>query len=205
MTAPLYFPSAWSLERSARFLNEELETSSVTPRSLELLAEANGIASVTTPRGRLALPEGHVRYLSEVTLVPTDSDVFDYIRVSVLARQPAPAVTYPDGRERTQAGVRIGAMKGRMARRAWTGIWPLSEELCAEAAGSQLPLLGSLRGWVHRTTARRIVGYTLVEPGRRAFITKPLTPYQAAVIFDQNEWAYIPVGRGPIAALERLR
>lgn len=188
--------SSLTLDESCQYLNDRFGSVLVSSRSLEAMIEAGGL-----PQSPLS--EAVLDQLVTSTHRPS-APGFSYVRVSVLPRRPEAPLRFPDGSVRTQVGVQIGAMKGRHARLAWTGIWPLSEDTCADAAGAQLPLLGSLRGWIHRSVARRITGYTLVEPGRRLLHTKRLTSHQEQVLFAGKEWAHIPVGRGAIAALEEL-
>lgn len=190
-----------SVQDATALVNEKLGITT-TEKALDGLIAAGGLSLVPGKRSRLLL-RAEVGALIADTNVPSLPD-WPYVRVSVTAREQSNPLTYPDGWVRTAVGVQIGSMQGKAARRAWTGVWPISESDATLAAARELPLLGAIRGWVHRSVARRITGYSLVYPGRREFSTKLLRPEQEARIFAGRSWAWIPVGKGPVAQVQGL-
>lgn len=159
--------------------------------------------------GRHRTPEATLSSLFQATHV-IDGSGLEVLRVSVGPLSDGGDVDpYSDGTVRTLMGVDFHpstVLSPRDRRAAWTGVWPVSEPVAAQAALDEIPMLASLKGFVHRSTARRVVGYRLDNTsGRRWIVTKKLTETQRTTLFPQHAvGAWMTVEPGSIAQVTTL-
>ena len=111
--------------------------------------------------------------------------------------------------ERRFAGVdflNTNGLSKREQRDAWLGVWPLGERTLHEASLKQLPILGTVRGYVSPKLARVVTGSEFdLTTSCRWVRTRKMAPEERELYFPAGApGAWIAVRLGAISALETL-
>lgn len=187
-------------------LNTHLGVNNLTSQKVQALADAGAFTAASADRVRRYDADSVDAFVRSIRYVTPEQwpDKPRLYRVSILALRPnlvrsAHATKkHPGGKVvRTHAGADYANTSGlspKMRRRAWTGVWSISDATARELVEEGAIVYATTKGYIHPDYVRTVTGYERVEGGRILLKTSP-APKAVTKFVSTGLWMDVKPGR----------
>lgn len=188
-----------STDQVAQMLNERFDRTTIDKRIAKALVDTHALTDVGPGRSiRVELTELET-FIARTRPVTRDQwpEKWPLYRMSLLALREDEAYDQDGVLVRTHAGAHYGDDHGLpdlMWERAWTGLWPVSEENAEEAVEAGAIGFGTTKGYIHPTYVRQIVGHHRHEESGRVWWDTAPAPAEVMDFVGTGLWMSVEPG-----------
>lgn len=176
----------------------------ITNRVVLNLTDTGALTDIGPGRSVRVASDELNRFVATTRYVTPDQWPADHplYRVSLLGlhKDPvrrAPTSKHPNGKLlREWAGADYANAAGlspKMRRRAWTGVWPISEVNANRMVAEGAIIFGTTKGYIHPDYVRQVTGYERVEQGLVYVKTRP-APAEVTAFVGDGLWMNVAPG-----------